>query len=70
MIDLLITEIPQIYDPSSLLGNFYLDEFDKWVIRNGYIYFRYVDDMRFFCETQTEAKLILSKINITQYLHY
>lgn len=40
--------IPQVCDPSSFLGNLFMDEFDKWAQREGFKYIRYVDDMRFF----------------------
>jgi hypothetical protein len=56
--------IPQVCDPSSFLGNMYLDEFDKWVQREGLVYIRYVDDMRFFCKSKIEARKTLAKINM------
>lgn len=54
--------IPQICYPSSFLGNFYLDEFDKWMVRKGYAYRRYVDDMRVFAYTLPEARRILAEM--------
>ena len=35
--------IPQMNDASSFFGNLYLDELDKWMIRHGYIFLRYVE---------------------------
>ena len=48
--------IPQGLDPSSLLGNVYLDPLDKYMIRHGYHYFRYVDDIRVFANSYSELQ--------------
>ena len=48
--------IPQGLDPSSLLGNFYLDPLDKSMVRSGYSYMRYVDDIRVFASSRSELK--------------
>ncbi|RME60590.1 hypothetical protein D6779_01910 [Candidatus Parcubacteria bacterium] len=54
--------IPQVNNPSSFLGNIYLDEFDKWMVRNNYVYLRYVDDMRVFANTEAEARRKLAEM--------
>lgn len=48
--------IPQGLDPSSLLGNIYLDPLDKHMIREKYYYFRYVDDIRVFANSESELR--------------
>ena len=48
--------IPQGLDPSSLLGNFYLDPLDKSMVREKYRYVRYVDDIRVFGHTRSELR--------------
>jgi len=54
--------VPQMNDASSFFANVYLDEFDKWMLRNGYDYIRYVDDMRVFAETEPEARRALADL--------
>jgi len=54
--------IPQVMNPSSFLGNIYMDEFDKWVSRRGYKYLRYVDDIRIFTNSEIEARVALAEI--------
>ena len=52
---------------SQLLANFYLTEFDKYVVENGYTkYGRYVDD--FYIVTSDKAKALLFVDNIRQKL--
>ena len=48
--------IPQGLDPSSLLGNFYLDPLDKSMVRASFSYMRYVDDIRVFAHSRSELK--------------
>lgn len=48
--------IPQNFDPSSVLGNFYLDPIDKEMTRAGFKYTRFVDDICVFAKTKLEAK--------------
>ena len=48
--------IPQGLDPSSLLGNFYLNPLDKSMVREKYRYMRYVDDIRVFGKTRSELR--------------
>jgi hypothetical protein len=54
--------IPQVNDPSSFFGNLYLDELDKWMCRHGYIFLRYVDDMRIFAEDEPSARRALADL--------
>lgn len=54
--------IPQMNDASSFFGNLYLDELDKWMLRNGYQYLRYVDDMRIFAKDEPSARKALAEI--------
>ena len=56
--------IPQMNDASSFFGNLYLDEFDKWMIRHGYIFLRYVDDMRIFVSDEPGARKALMDLII------
>jgi hypothetical protein len=48
--------IPQNFDPSSVLANFYLDPIDKEMTRAGFRYLRFVDDICVFARTKLEAK--------------
>lgn len=52
--------IPQVNLPSSFLGNLYLDEVDKLLERRGLIYLRYVDDIRIFTNSISEARSALA----------
>ena len=54
--------IPQVNNPSSFFGNLYLDEFDKLLIRNGFTYLRYVDDMRVFVNSIPDARRALAQM--------
>lgn len=54
--------IPQGYDASSFLGNIYLHEIDDAMIRSGFNYYRYADDIRVFAETEDEARSAIEKI--------
>ena len=54
--------IPQMNDASSFFGNLYLDELDKWMLRNGYHYLRYVDDMRIFTNNEPDARKALARL--------
>jgi len=57
--------IPQVNDASSFFANVYLDELDKWMIRQGYVFLRYVDDMRIFTNSEPSARFALAEL-ITQ----
>ena len=54
--------IPQMNDASSFFGNLYLDELDKWMTRHGYVFLRYVDDMRIFAEDEPSARRALADL--------
>lgn len=54
--------IPQGLWPTDFLGNIYLDSIDKYMLRHGYDYFRYVDDIRISCSTIPEARRALKTL--------
>ncbi len=54
--------IPQGLWPTDFLGNIYLDSVDKYMLRHGYDYFRYVDDIRISCSTIPEARRALKTL--------
>ncbi|NOU19166.1 MAG: RNA-directed DNA polymerase [Bacteroidales bacterium] len=54
--------IPQNRNPSSFLANIYLKTVDETMIKNGYKYYRYMDDLRFVCQDRYEARLILKNL--------
>jgi len=54
--------IPQINDASSFFAQVYMDPFDKWCDLQEFHYCRYVDDMRFFCASEAEARETLVKV--------
>jgi hypothetical protein len=51
--------IPQGLWPSDLLGNLYLHPLDDQMVLDKWEYLRYVDDIRVFTSTKTEAKKVL-----------
>jgi len=57
--------IPQVNDASSFFANIFLDEIDKWMLRQGYVFLRYVDDMRIFTIDEPSARAALAEL-ITQ----
>jgi len=54
--------IPQVNDSSSFFGNLYLDHLDKQMLRRGYSYLRYVDDMRLFAKDEPQARKSLAEL--------
>jgi len=54
--------LPQNRDASSFIANVVLDLVDKAMVRNGYDYFRYVDDIRITCADEYEAKRALNDL--------
>ena len=54
--------IPQVNDASSFFANLFLDELDKWMLRNNYVFMRYVDDMRVFAQDEPTARQALADI--------
>jgi len=54
--------IPQGYDASSFLGNLYLINFDKIMMRQGLKYFRYSDEIYIFTRHEQEARKAIKLI--------
>lgn len=54
--------IPQVNDASSFFANLFLDELDKWMLRNNFIFMRYVDDMRVFAQDEPTARRALAEL--------
>jgi hypothetical protein len=54
--------IPQVNNASSFFANLYLDELDKWMLRQNYVYLRYVDDIRIFTFDEPNARRALSNL--------
>lgn len=54
--------IPQGIWPSDYLGNIYLDKIDKFMVRRGYDYFRYNDDIRIGVDSQLSGQQILLQL--------
>lgn len=54
--------IPQGLWASDYIGNVYLDPIDKFMVRSGYNYFRYVDDIRIGVDTYIEGQKALLKL--------
>lgn len=51
--------LPQNLEPSSVLGNFYLDPIDKVMTRAGFRYSRFMDDIYIAASTKLEVKRAL-----------
>ena len=51
--------LPQNTEPSSILANFYLNPIDKAMIRAGFRYFRFMDDMYVLSNSKLETKRAL-----------
>jgi hypothetical protein len=51
--------IPQGNDPSSVIASMYLTPVDRTMLRAGYAYFRYMDDIRIFASSERDARRIL-----------
>ncbi len=54
--------LPQNRDASSFIANVVLDAVDKSMIKKGYDYFRYVDDIRIICSDEFEARRALNEL--------
>ncbi|WP_279620622.1 reverse transcriptase domain-containing protein [Priestia megaterium] len=54
--------IPQGIWPSDYLGNIYLDPIDKFMIRSGFKYCRFVDDIRIGTDTYLDAEKALLEL--------
>lgn len=51
--------LPQNSDASSLLASFYLNQVDNFIQSKSFSYFRFMDDIRIFCNNKYEARKIL-----------
>ena len=51
--------IPQNRDASSFLSNIFLNPVDDIMLKSGYKYFRYMDDIRIVCKNKFEARKAL-----------
>ncbi|MFC1645131.1 RNA-directed DNA polymerase [Patescibacteria group bacterium] len=54
--------IPQNNDCSSFLANVYLSDVDKAMIATGYKYYRFMDDIRVFCDNELETQEAIKKL--------
>lgn len=55
--------IPQGQSPSDILAKVYVNNIDS-VLRNmGYVHLRYVDDIRVFCRSEVESKMLLLELS-------
>ena len=54
--------LPQNRNPSAFLANLYLHIIDESMIKMGYKYYRYMDDIRFVCNNKYEARKILKNL--------
>lgn len=54
--------IPQGHDPSSFLGNIYLNEVDQAMIADGFNYYRFADDIRVFELEEKKIRQAISKL--------
>jgi Reverse transcriptase (RNA-dependent DNA polymerase) len=54
--------LPQNRDASSFLANIYMREVDESMIKGGYEYFRYMDDIKIVCPDQPTARKALKDL--------
>lgn len=54
--------LPQVNDASSFFANLYLDDLDKWLVSHNYVSLRYVDDLRIFVNSETDARRALADV--------
>ena len=54
--------LPQNRDASSFLANFFMLRIDEAMLKRGYSYFRYMDDIRIAVKTQYEARAALQNL--------
>ena len=48
--------IPQAFSPSNLLGEYFLNPIDQQLKAENFVHYRFVDDMRFFVDSKSEAR--------------
>ena len=56
--------LPQNSDASSLLASFYLNQVDVYMQYKAPKYYRFMDDIRIFCDDKYEARRLLSDLEI------
>lgn len=56
--------LPQNRDASSFLANVYMLGVDRAMLGKGYMYFRYMDDIKIVCEDVYEARKALKELSI------
>lgn len=54
--------LPQNRDASSFLANVYMRAVDQSMLGNGYTYFRYMDDIKIVCPSESVAKRALKEL--------
>lgn len=54
--------LPQGHAPSDILAKLYLNSVDLALVERGYQHARYVDDFRFYCSSEAEAKRALLEV--------
>lgn len=55
--------IPQGQTPSDILAKLYLNNIDQTLQSMGFRHLRYVDDIRIFCQTYTDAKRVMIELS-------
>ncbi len=56
--------IPQGYSASDILAKVFVSPIDQALQNDGFIHLRYVDDIRIFCNTHTEAKRAIAQLSL------
>lgn len=56
--------LPQNRDASSFLANIYMLPVDRYMISKGYVYFRYMDDIKIVCKDRFEARAALKELGL------
>lgn len=54
--------LPQNRDPSSFIANVVLCDVDHRMVKMGYDYYRYVDDIRIICDSEQQARKALHQL--------
>ena len=61
--------VPQGYSASDILAKLYMASIDDRLRRDGYVHLRYVDDLRIFCSSRTEARRAIQRITQLGFSH-
>ena len=56
--------LPQNRDASSFLANVYMLPVDRFMLANGYDYFRYMDDIKIACDSEHDARRALKVLSL------